>query len=72
MVQCPFIIIIVFKDLDGKLGYIANISSTRTQVTLSLMNGTFNTTWLTNFPPLLSLHIGSNYREYSKKHTSLF
>ena len=61
MLQCPFISTIVFKDLDVKLGHIATTNSTYTQVTLSLMDGTFRTTWAKNFPPCLSLHIHSKY-----------
>ena len=52
MLQCPFIIsTIVFKDPDWKLGHIATTYSTLTQVTLSLMDGAWKTTWpVRNFP----------------------
>jgi hypothetical protein len=61
MLQCPFISTIVFKDPNWKFGYIATTNSTYTQVTLSLMDGGWRTTWPRNLPPCLFLHIHSKY-----------
>ena len=61
MLQCPFTSTIVLKDLDVKLGHITTKNSTYTQVTLSLMDGTFRTTRARNFPPCLFLYIHSKY-----------
>jgi hypothetical protein len=62
---CFNVHLLVFKDLDWNFGHIATMNTTCTQVTLSLMDGGWRTTWPRNFPPCLSLHIHSKYLRVS-------